>query len=83
MRNVSFFMHDLGEEKEMQLMTFLPRKVLRFFSLELVLLTLPMEGFQHDKGSILVAQTALLMLQKAPTLGCPAESSCKVSSLVP
>lgn len=39
-----------------------------------------MEFFLSGKGSILVVQIALLMLQKAATLGCPAESSCKVSS---
>ena len=39
--------------------------------------------FLSGKESILVVQIALLMLQKAPTLGSPAGSSCKVSPLVP
>jgi len=40
-------------------------------------------AFLRGKESILVVQFALLMLQKVLTLGCPAESSCKVSNLVP
>lgn len=39
--------------------------------------------FLRGEGSVLVARIALLMLRKAPASGCPAESSCKVSSPVP
>lgn len=86
-RNVRFFTDDLGEEKD----------AINDFSAQKGTMTsqpgadpsYAADGcdggffFLSGKESILVVQIALLMLQKAPTSGCPAESGCKVSFLVP
>lgn len=86
MRDFKIFPDDSGEEKEMQSVIFLARKILWFLSPELVLLTPPistMEVFQwyleHYFGTFVVQ---IALLQKSPALGCPAESGCEVSPLV-